>query len=87
LVINITPHLFIMGIDRIVSEALRLSPRDRAMLAQTLWESLDAPYIVSAELSDDEATALAKRRDAEIESGEVESLSHPQLMSKLRDAL
>ncbi|MGZ4957262.1 MAG: hypothetical protein ACXV8Q_19365 [Methylobacter sp.] len=53
--INITPHLLIMGIDQIASEA---------------------PCIVSAELSDDEATALAKQRDAEIESGEVELLSH-----------
>lgn len=76
-----------MGIDRIVSEALRLSPHDREMLAQTLWESLEDPYIVSAELSDDEATALAKRRDAEIESGEVERLSHTQLMSRLRETL
>lgn len=75
-----------MGIDQIASEALRLSPHDRAMLAQTIWESLDDPYIISSELSDNEATALAKQRDAEIENGEVEPLSHPQLMSRLRDA-
>ena len=75
-----------MGIDQIASEALRLSPHDRAMLAQTIWESLEDPYIVPSELSDDEAIALAKQRDAELESGGVEPLSHTQLMSRLRDA-
>lgn len=29
-----------MNIDQIASEVLRLSPHDRAMLAQTIWESL-----------------------------------------------
>ncbi|MGZ5012037.1 MAG: addiction module protein [Methylobacter sp.] len=75
-----------MCIDQIASDALRLSPHDRAMLAQTIWESLEDPYIVSPELSDEEALTLAKQRDAEIESGEVEPLSHTQLMSRLRDA-
>jgi putative addiction module component (TIGR02574 family) len=75
-----------MGIEQIASEALRLSAHDRAMLAQTIWESLEAPYLVTADMSDDEAIALAKQRDNEIENGEVEPLSHKQLMAKLRDA-
>lgn len=75
-----------MGIDQIASEALRLSPHDRAMLAQTIWESLETPYLAASDMSDDEAIALAKQRDAEIENGEVEPLSHTQLMSRLRDA-
>lgn len=75
-----------MGIDQIASEALRLSPHDRAMLAQTIWESLEAPYLAASDMSDDEAIALAKQRDAEIENGEIEPLSHTQLMSRLRDA-
>ena len=75
-----------MSIDQIASEALRLSPHDRAMLAQTIWESLEAPYLAASDMSDDEAIALAKQRDAEIENGEVEPLSHTQLMSRLRDA-
>jgi len=74
-----------MNIDQIASEVLRLSPHDRAMLAQTIWESLEPPYLAS-ELSDDEAMVLAKKRDSEIENGEVAPLSHTQLMSKLRNA-
>jgi len=75
-----------MSIDQIASEALKLSPHDRAMLAQTIWESLETPYLAASDMSDDETIALAKQRDAEIESGEVEPLSHTQLMSRLRDA-
>ncbi len=75
-----------MSIDQIAGEALKLSPHDRAMLAQTIWESLEAPDLVAPEQSDDEANALAKQRDREIESGAVASLLHTQLMSGLRDA-
>ena len=75
-----------MNIDQIASEALKLNPHDKALLAQTLWESLDAPYLLDTELSDDEAIALAKQRDREIENGLVQPLSHSQLMSNLRNA-
>ncbi|WP_333873603.1 addiction module protein [Methylobacter sp.] len=75
-----------MNIEQIASEVLKLSPHDRAMLAETLWESLETPYLVVPELSDDEAIVLAKRRDSEIENGEVEPLSHTQLMARLRNA-
>ena len=75
-----------MSIDQITSEALRLNPHDSDMLAQTIWESLEAPYLTASDMSDNEAIALAKQRDAEIENGEVEPLSHMQLMSRLRDA-
>jgi hypothetical protein len=37
-------------------------------------------------LSDDEEIVLAKQRDREIENGEVEPLSHSELMTKLRNA-
>lgn len=72
-----------MNIDQIASEALKLNPHDKAILAQTLWESLDAPYLVDTELSDNEAIALAKQRDSEIENGLVQPLSHSQLMFNL----
>ena len=75
-----------MGIEQIASEALSLSPHDRAVLAQTIWESLESPYLVAPELSDDEAIVLAKQRDREIENGEVEPLSHSELMTTLRNA-
>ena len=75
-----------MSIDQLASEVLRLAPYERAMLAQTLWESLEAPYLFLTDITDDEAIALAKQRDAEIENGLVEPLSHPQLMARLRNA-
>jgi len=75
-----------MGIEQIASEALRLSPHDRAILAQTLWESLEEPDFVFDDISEDEAIALAKQRDREIENDVAEPLSHTQLMSKLRNA-
>ncbi|MBC8180367.1 addiction module protein [candidate division KSB1 bacterium] len=74
-----------MSIDQIASEALRLSSRDRAILAETIWESLDDPYILSSEMSDEDAIILAKQRDGEIERGEVTPLSHKELMDRLRE--
>lgn len=71
-----------MNIDQLASEVLKLNSHDRAILAQTIWESLDPPYLAE-DLSDDEAIALAKNRDSEMESGAVTPLSHSQLMGKL----
>lgn len=73
-----------MNIDNIASEALRLSPRDRAALAETIWESLEDPYRIPCKMSDKEALALARKRDEEIERGDVEPLSHQELMNRLR---
>ncbi len=73
-----------MNIDQIASEALRLSSQDRAILAETIWESLEDPYVLSSDISDADAIALAKRRDKEIESGDVVPLSHKELMNRLR---
>ncbi len=74
-----------MSIDQIASEALRLNPRDRAILAETIWESLEDPYLVPCEISDEDAIALARKRDEEIEKGKVKPLSHEELMRKLRN--
>lgn len=73
-----------MNIDQVASEALRLSSQDRAILAETIWESLEDPYILPSDISDEEAIALAKQRDAEIERGDVVPLSHKELMNRLR---
>ena len=72
------------SIDQIASEALRLSPHDRAILAETIWESLDDPYILHTDMSEDEAIVLAKQRDQEIENGDVLPLTHKELMGRLR---
>ena len=73
-----------MSIDQIAPEALRLPARDRALLAASLWESLEDPYALSAVLDDEDALALALERDAEIEAGTVAVFSHSELMMRLR---
>ncbi len=73
-----------MDIDQIASEALQLSSQDRAILAETIWESLEDPYLLSSDISDEEAIILAKQRDEEIERGDVNSLSHRELINRLR---
>lgn len=74
-----------MNIDQIASEALRLSSQDRAILAETIWESLEDPYLLSSDISDEEAITLAKQRDEAIERGDVTPLSHGELMNRLRE--
>lgn len=74
----------VMSIDQIAPEALRLPPRERALLAASLWESVEDPYELAADRSDEEAIALALTRDAELESGAVSPLSHADLMKRLR---
>lgn len=73
-----------MSIDQIAAEALRLSPKQRAQLAESLWESLADPFEASAE--EDEATtlALALERERQVETGEVKPLAHDEMMARLR---
>ena len=73
-------------ISKIADTALRLPAEQRAHLAEKLWESLGDPYLAD-QRSDDDALAEAKRRDAEIESGQVEPLSHDEVMKAARDAI
>lgn len=73
-----------MSIDQIAPEALKLPARERALLAASLWESLEDPFVLSVERDDEAALAFALARDAEIESGAVAALSHSELMQRLR---
>jgi putative addiction module component (TIGR02574 family) len=73
-----------MSIDQIASEALRLPARDRALLAGSLWESLEDPYAAPSQMEDAEAAALALERDRQIEQGEVQPVPHEELMARLR---
>lgn len=72
-----------MSIDQIAAEALRLSPSQRAILAESLWESLSDPF-EAVEPDESSIIQLAAERDREIETGEVEAISHEELMSRLR---
>jgi putative addiction module component (TIGR02574 family) len=73
-----------MSIDQIAAEALRLPPKQRAMLAESLWESLVDPFKIPAATDDAEAVALALERDRELETGKVQPVSHEELMARLR---
>jgi putative addiction module component (TIGR02574 family) len=73
-----------MSIDQIAAEALRLPAKERALLAESLWESLEDPYEARTEMDDAAAIALALERDQQIENGEVQPLSHDELMARLR---
>jgi len=73
-----------VSIDQIACDALRLSPKDRAILAKTIWESLGDPYVFATDISQQQAIELAKRRDEEIQRNEVMPLSHEELMYRLR---
>jgi putative addiction module component (TIGR02574 family) len=73
-----------MSIDQIATEALRLPARERAILAESLWESLADPFEAPAAGDDAEAIALAVERDRQLEAGEVKPVSHEDLMARLR---
>lgn len=73
-----------MSIDQIAAEALRLPPQERAMLAESLWESLVDPFEIPAAADDREAATLALERDRQLEAGEVRPLTHEELMARLR---
>lgn len=74
----------VMGIDQIAPEALKLPAHERALLAASLWESIEDPFELAVERSDEDAISLALERDEEIQSGRVQPLSHADLMGRLR---
>ena len=73
-----------MSIDEIAPEALKLPTRERALLAASLWESIEDPFELSVDLDDEASLNLAEKRDQEIESGQVAVVSHQDLMRRLR---
>lgn len=73
-----------MSIDEIAPEALKLPVRERALLAASLWESIEDPFEIATDFDDEHALNLSDERDQEIESGRVKALSHEELMQRLR---
>ena len=73
-----------MSIDQITPEALKLPTRERALLAASLWESIEDPFELPVDLDDEDSLNLAEKRDQEIESGQVAAVSHQDLMRRLR---
>ena len=77
-------YIRFMSIEEIAAEALRLPPRQRAQLAESLWESLSNPLDTSGQMDDGAALALARERDQQIEDGTVSPLLHDEMMDRLR---
>lgn len=73
-----------MSFDHIAAEALRMPLRERALLASSLWESLPDPFAGLPQYSDEEVLQTALERSRQIESGEVEPITHDELMKRLR---
>lgn len=73
-----------MNIDQIAPEALKLPMRERALLAASLWESIEDPFELPVDYEDEVALNLAEERDQEIESGRVQAVLHQDLMQRLR---
>ena len=70
--------------DDIIKDALSLPPGERAMLADHLLESLDAPNQKEIDAAWAEE---AKRRMRELDEGKVESLDGELVMERLRARL
>jgi hypothetical protein len=73
-----------MSIDQIAAEALRLPARERALLAGSLWESLEDPSAAPVQMDETAIVAQALERDREIESGQAQAVPHNEMMARLR---
>jgi putative addiction module component (TIGR02574 family) len=74
-------------LDQLTAQALSLEPGDRLVLAQRLWESVEPTAKGGADDVDDELIAEFWRRDAEIESGAVQTFSHEEVIEAARKAI
>jgi hypothetical protein len=73
-----------MSTDQIAAEALRLPAKERALLSESLWESLEDPNAPNAGLDEAALVALAAERDQQIESRQVQAVPHSEMMARLR---
>ena len=69
-----------MPIKDLINEAMSLPVEDRAILADTILKSLNSP---DSEM-DRKWVAVAKRRLAELRSGQVEALPGDEVFARIR---
>ena len=76
-----------MSGKQLTNEAMALPLAERVALAQTLWQSIDGRN--DGNLTDEVswAVAEAKRRDAELSSGQAVGRTHEEVMRAARQAL
>jgi putative addiction module component (TIGR02574 family) len=73
--------------DQLEADILRLPPHERERLALVVWESLENDDAwLSDPGTDREGIAVAHARDDEIESGQVEPLTHEEFLRRIRGA-
>jgi putative addiction module component (TIGR02574 family) len=75
-----------MTIAQLTNEALALPSRERAMLAQQLWDSVQDNETLGSFL-DEQTRAEIERRDAEMESGVVPGVPHNRAMEIIESSL
>ena len=75
------------NISQLTQDALSLPLDDRIQLAQQLWASLESSDDAIVEDQEREILDLADRRDAELETGSVEGVSHADALAKARKSL
>ena len=74
-----------MSTDQLEAELLRLPPRERERLALAAWASLEEATVwLTDPQTDREGIALARERDAAIESGAVSPLTHEEFRRRAR---
>ena len=74
-----------MSTDQLEAELLRLPPRERERLALAAWASLEEATVwLTDPQTDREGIALARERDAAIESGTVSPLTHEEFRRRAR---
>ncbi len=70
---------------KLEKQILSLSAVEREQLATLSWESLvDDPSAASNRNIDPEGLEIAAQRDAEIESGVVQSIAHAEFLRRTR---
>ena len=74
-----------MSIDQLTAEALQLPADEREKLAETLWHSLDEDDAQIDRDYDAELSALVMERDNEIRSGKEKTISHEEVMRRLKE--
>ena len=70
-------------ITELEKEVLALPPAEREQLATAAWESLVSdPSALSDPNIDPEGINIAMQRDAELESGTIESIGHAEFIRR-----
>jgi putative addiction module component (TIGR02574 family) len=73
-----------MSTQQLTAEAMALPLAERAALAQTLWQRIDAGL---PDTDEREAVREAMRRDEELSSGAATGRTHEEVMPAARRAL